>query len=95
MRSQTLEQLRLLPLSVAQGGFDLICVWLIARLTGSLVNGNLSGRLPEVNVVGVAPFMQTLWLIGALAASAGGLSPGGQLCGAQRQGAGEHQPPGR
>ena len=81
MRSQTLGQLRLLfrllppqrlgamvrllPLSVAQGGFDLICVWLIARLTGSLVDRSLSGGWPELNLASGDPFAQTLWIIAA------------------------------
>ncbi len=80
MRSQTLEQLRLLfrllppqrlravqrllPLSVVQGGFDLICVWLIARLTGSLVGQDLSDRLLGPDLGGRAdPVAQSLWMI--------------------------------
>lgn len=80
MRSQTLDQLRLLfrllppqrcravqgllPLSLVQGGFDLICVWLIARLTGSLVGQDLGDRLLGSHFAGSDPLIQSLWMIG-------------------------------
>ena len=75
MRSQTLDQLRqlfrllppqrlravraLLPFSLLPGVLDLVCVWLVARLTGALV----SSGLPNVAIASADRFSQSLWLI--------------------------------
>jgi ATP-binding cassette subfamily B protein len=75
MRSQTLDQLRqlfrllppqrlravraLLPFSLLPGVLDLVCVWLVARLTGSLVNSGL----PGVAIASADRHSQSLWLI--------------------------------
>lgn len=80
MRSQTLDQLRrlfrllppqrlravqaLLPFSVLPGVVDLVCVWLIAQLTGSLVRNDLGSLVPGLRPAGSDPVSQSLWMIG-------------------------------
>ena len=80
MRSRTLEQLRqlfrllppqrlkavqaLLPLSVLPGALDLVCVWLIAQLTGSLVRQDVSPALQPFGLTGADAASQSLWMIG-------------------------------
>ena len=80
MRSQTLDQLRrlfrllppqrlravqaLLPFSLLPGVVDLVCVWLIAQLTGSLVRNDLGSLVPGLRPVGSDPVSQSLWMIG-------------------------------
>ena len=79
MRSQTLHQLRqlfrllppqrlralrvLMPLSLLPGALDLICVWLIARLTGSLVSNGLGAVLPGRGLAGQEPYQQSITMI--------------------------------
>ena len=79
MRSQTLHQLRqlfrllppqrlralrvLMPLSLLPGALDLICVWLIARLTGSLVSNGLGAVLPGRGLAGQEPDQQSITMI--------------------------------
>ena len=79
MRSQTLHQLRqlfrllppqrlralrvLMPLSLLPGSLDLICVWLIARLTGSLVSNGLGAVLPGRGLAGQEPYQQSITMI--------------------------------
>lgn len=79
MRSQTLDQLRqlfrllppqrlralrvLMPLSLLPGALDLVCVWLIARLTGSLVSNGLSPLMPARVMAAQEPYQQSIALI--------------------------------
>ena len=67
MRSQTLQRLRalrvLMPLSLLPGALDLICVWLIARLTGSLVSNGLGAVLPARGLAGQEPYQQSITMI--------------------------------
>jgi ATP-binding cassette subfamily B protein len=80
MRSRTLEQLRqlfrllppqrlkavqaLLPLSVLPGALDLVCVWLIAQLTGALVRQDVSPALQPFGLMDADAASQSLWMIG-------------------------------
>ena len=79
MHSQTLDQLRrlfqhlppqrsrsvvwLLPISVLPGLLDLVCVALIARLTGSLVANSMNRAVPALPLPGGDPRSQSLWLV--------------------------------
>jgi len=79
MRSQTLDQLRqlfrllppqrlralrvLMPLSLLPGALDLVCVWLIARLTGSLVSNGFSPLMPARVMAAQEPYQQSIALI--------------------------------
>jgi ATP-binding cassette subfamily B protein len=79
MRSQTLHQLRqlfrllppqrlralrvLMPLSLLPGALDLVCVWLIARLTGSLVSNGLGAVMPVGGLAGQEPYQQSITMI--------------------------------
>jgi len=80
MRSQTLDQLQrlfrllppqrlravqaLLPFSLLPGAVDLVCVWLIAQLTGSLVRNDLGSLVPGLGAPGSDAVSQSLWMIG-------------------------------
>jgi len=79
MRSQTLDQLRqlfrllppqrlralrvLMPLSLLPGALDLVCVWLIARLTGSLVSNGFSALMPAPGMAAQEPYQQSITMI--------------------------------
>jgi ATP-binding cassette subfamily B protein len=79
MRSQTLDQLRqlfrllppqrlralrvLMPLSLLPGALDLVCVWLIARLTGSLVSNGFSALMPARGMAAQEPYQQSITMI--------------------------------
>lgn len=81
MRSHTLDQLRqlflqlppqrlrsvkaLMPVSLLPGLLDLLCVWLVAQLTGSLVKSSLPGISIESSDYG----RQSLFLMGMFVAS--------------------------
>lgn len=79
MRSRTLDQLRqlfcllppqrlravqaLLPMSVLPGALDLVCVWLIAQLTGSLVRQDSTASLQVLGLAGSAAANHSLAMI--------------------------------
>ncbi|MEB3334771.1 MAG: ABC transporter ATP-binding protein [Cyanobacteriota bacterium] len=53
----------LLPLSIVPGLADLLTIWVVSRLFGSLVGSKLQDHLPGVKVFGGDPLNQSLWLI--------------------------------
>ena len=79
MRSETLAQLRqlfrllppqrlravqrLLPFSLLPGVLDLVCVWLIAQLTGSLLKQDLVGLAPNLGSAGSDAVSHSLRMI--------------------------------
>jgi len=54
----------LLPLSVLPGALDLVCVWLIAQLTGALVRQDVSPALQPFGLMDADAASQSLWMIG-------------------------------
>jgi ATP-binding cassette subfamily B protein len=65
-RERLRSLLILVPLSIVPGLADLLTVWVVSRLFGSLVGSNLKDHLPGVKVFGGDSFNQSLWLVGLL-----------------------------
>jgi ATP-binding cassette subfamily B protein len=58
--------LLLVPFSIVPGFADLLTVWVVSRLFGSLVGSSLKDHLPGIKVFGGDSFNQSLWLVGLL-----------------------------